>query len=609
MQPDLKTALHGMPRDREPAFAFMSRIGSVGGVSASDFGHDIGVPFPAVLDADPAALARLASLTGCDVAQLTAWTPLKTASKRRNLREQSFPSKTLLTSRIRGCPLCLRYDMENSDLPPHRAMTFRAGWLVPHVSVCVQHEHALVDLWKEVPPQARYDTAARFRQILPLVQNGAFEGEYREPTDFDTWLHGRLVDGAATDSFVDRHPLLAAATFCRLLGFALLRHEGIAPEDVAEGSDWACCQMGYEVAQQGEDAVFDALTGLNRLAEPRLGPKAVFPMLYDRLTREHARDPDFAPFRELFADHLRRTWPLGPGDTLLGEPVTERLLHSVRTAADETGIDSRRLRKLLEAAGLIDADLPDGWAVFDVEAGKDILASLTALMTAKDFAAALGMTRSQFDLLVEDDCLQPALVDATTKHVWDLRDGHRFLDTLLDRAETVDDVGAGWVHIAKSAQRLKCRPGDIVEAIEDGRITKVGRHSGADGYRSVLVWHEDVVRVLASDTAPAMTLGGFAEHIGIGQPVFVSRLIRNGHMSVTELRNPRTKALQPYVTEADAAAFHRRFATLHTLARETGETWQKLSRQLRRAGVAPFSPDGVDYGRLYLRSEAEAALR
>lgn len=609
MRTDILTALHGTPRDREPAFAFMSRIGSVGGVVASDFGGDIGIPFQAVLDAEPGGLARLSALTNSDCDLLKAWTPQKANGRRRSLHGETFPSKTLLTSRVRGCPACLREDMENSDLPAFRAMTYRADWLVPHVSVCLTHQHVLIELWREIAAQARYDTAARFRRIATQIKHRELEREYREPTDFDDWFHRRLVDGPATSSFLDRQPLHAAATFCRLLGFALLRHEGIAPNAISEGSDWACYQMGFEVAQQGEDAVFGALKSLNRLAEPRLGPKAVFPMLYDRLTREHARDPDFAPFRELFADHLRGTWPLGPGDKLLGEPVTERLLHSVRTAADQTKIDSRRLRKLLEATGLIDPDLPDAWAVFDAEAGKNILASLTALMTAKDFAAALGMTRSQFDLLVEDECLQPALVDTTTKHVWDLRDGHRFLDRLLDQAETVDDLGAGWVHIAKSAQRLKCRPGEIVAAIEDGLITRVGRLSGADGYQAVHVCHDDVVRILAVDAAPAMTLGRFAEHIGIGQPVYVKRLFQNGHMTVTEMRNPRTKALQPYIAEADAAGFHRRFATLHTLARETGETWQKLSGQLRRASVTPFSPDGVDYGHLYLRSEVDSALQ
>jgi hypothetical protein len=64
-------------------------------------------------------------------------------------------------------------------------------------------------------------------------------------------------------------------------------------------------------------------------------------------------------------------------------------------------------------------------------------------------------------------------------------------------------------------------------------------------YQAVHVCHDEVVRILAGDAAPAMTLCGFSEHIGIGQPVYVKRLFQNGHMTVTEMRNPRTKAFQP----------------------------------------------------------------
>jgi hypothetical protein len=465
MHQPFRSVLNGSPKDKEPAFAFMSRIAAIGGVAASEFGKDIGLPFQSILDGSEDGLAELARLTGCDLDNLASWTPRKFSSSRRVLKGQQFPSRSLLTSIVRGCPICLREDALDSDLPSFRAMYYRAHWLIPHVSICLEHEHPLVPLWQEVVPSVRYDTAFHFREIEPKLLSHGFDCETRDPTDFDEWLSGRL-EGAINDKYwLDQYPLNASATFCRLLGFALLRLERITTSSLAKGSEWACYQMGFEIASEGGEAILVALRKLNQLAEPRQGPKSVFPLLYDRFSHDYAEDPDFAPFREILAEHLLNTWPLGPGDELMGEPVTVRQLHSVVSAAEETGIDPRRLRKMLRASGLIDETLPDAWAVFSAKGAEHILAPLLEYMTSKDFAEFLGMTRSQFDLLVQDGILSSSLESSGTKHIWDPRQGKVFLDSLVGGAETLQQAQHGWQHISKTAQRLKIRSGDIVRAI------------------------------------------------------------------------------------------------------------------------------------------------
>jgi len=72
---------------------------------------------------------------------------------------------------------------------------------------------------------------------------------------------------------------------------------------------------------------------------------------------------DYAPFNaillEHLLEHLLETWPLGVGDELMEEPVTIRSLHSLHTAARETGVDPRRLRTMLINAGLLDGSRSD----------------------------------------------------------------------------------------------------------------------------------------------------------------------------------------------------------------------------------------------------------
>lgn len=97
--------------------------------------------------------------------------------------------------------------------------------------------------------------------------------------------------------------------------------------------------------------------------------------------------------------------------------------------------------------------------------------------------------------------------------------------------------------------------------------------------------------------------------VGIKDKGRFRTLIDAGHTPATTLRNPKTGMANIFVTAADIAAFHRRFVTMRTLSAETGRAIPGLRAELKRAGVAVFSPDGQDFGHLYMREEVEAALR
>ncbi|OUD10296.1 hypothetical protein BVC71_01935 [Marivivens niveibacter] len=595
-------------RDREPTFAIVSRLAATGGVSAVDFGQDIGVPLARVLRGDAKTLDEIAAITGIESSALGRWTPLPEGKTKREINGHLFPVRPTLTSEVRGCPSCLQDDVQQSALSAHRAMTFRSHWLVHHVTLCIRHKRPLETLWKEAAPSLRYDTAAQFANIADRIIADDAPFERRDPTPFEIWFDQRLSGQPHETTWLDDHPLHAAAVFCRLLGIALLKLHDLRLSDLRPGSEWACYHLGFETARHGEEAILKELRRLNQLAEPRLGPKAVFPVLYDRLSREHVEDTDFAVYREVLARHLMESWPLGPGDDLLGTPVTERKLHSVRTAANETGIDIRRLRKMLEAANMIDAGLPDNWAVFDAKNAKTMMDSLLTFVSAKQFYEMHHIGRSQFNLLVEDGIVQPSLQDATTKYIWDPRKGRDLVYRLLVGGEIIQQAQHGWETIGKATQRLQLRPGEIIKAIWDGRIQLVARNVQFEGYASIHVYHDEVAQVLAKEQPSAMSLEMFAKTVGIANPVYLNRLVQHGYVSTSEMRNPRTKILQRYIATKDASTFHEQFITLRILARTKGQTWQSLARQLRNAGVSTFNIDGIDFGPVYLKTEVEAAL-
>jgi len=76
-----------------------------------------------------------------------------------------------------------------------------------------------------------------------------------------------------------------------------------------------------------------------------------------------------------------------------------------------------------------------------------------------------------------------------------------------------------------------------------------------------------------------------------------------------QIINPRTGRSQHRMTPEDMAAFHRRFVTLTTLSAETGQHRNTLKAALAAGRITRFSPEGRDFGAVYLRRDVAAVLR
>ncbi|MCE6950130.1 hypothetical protein LAZ29_04250, partial [Cereibacter sphaeroides] len=101
----------------------------------------------------------------------------------------------------------------------------------------------------------------------------------------------------------------------------------------------------------------------------------------------------------------------------------------------------------------------------------------------------------------------------------------------------------------------------------------------------------------------------FGRSVGMRKGGRFLALVAAGHTPATRVKHPKLGTEILVVSEADVAAFHRRFATTTTLAAEWGEHRNTVIARLEAAGVSRFSPDGADYGALYLREDMEAVAR
>lgn len=600
-------------RKRETLASFISRTAAAFHVDAATFATDRETSFKEVIAGSKKAIETLASFN-CEVPdEVVRWSPEKVDenARVRSFRSQIFPTRALQRAEMSGCPLCLRDDLKD-DENAATSMAMRGHWLVSHLKLCTKHHHPIVPLWRESNLLLRFDSAPQLARLTHDILDGKFDCDKRNPTGFEMWLDKRLK-GTCDENWLDQFSLHAACNYCLMLGTSMLREITTAPSRVSEDDKWIVYEIGFKVASRGKTAIREALNRLQGLpGGPQDGPRKIFPKLYDRLAYDYIDDPDYDAFRDILRSHMRDTWPLGIGDELLGEPVTERRLHSVRTASLTYGIDQRRCRKLLVASGVVPSEgLPDAWQVFDATVGGRVLETVSTLVTAKDFAKGIGASRSQFDRLVADGVLTPrfsSVKDAGTKAIWDPADGVRFLESVFLGATPLRQAQHGWEHISKSASRLMVGPGVIIRAIQDRRIARIGNHADFEGYAALYVYHSEVCSVVTSGETAHQSIELFSKSVGVGQPSKMRRLILNGHTPATRMKHPKLKTQQLFVTQDDAATFHRRFYTLRTMAQAYGRTWQSMVASLREAGVNVFSPDGQDYGTLYERSIVDEIL-
>lgn len=585
---------------REPAFSFLSRTARLNGVPTRIFAGDMGLSFSKMIEGDEEQISKLAGLTGCDTDTLMAWTPRYLGGREHSFRGHVMHAKAIKESHLRGCPECLREDMAHLRGGP----ALRGDWLFRPVTLCHKHQRPLVFLWAGRDRTERYDVSARMAEISAQILAGEVDLPPREETNFDRWLATRL-EGECSTLWIDQFSLYPAAHFCELLGRAcwapkIPKWQKFSPDEV-----WHSFDLGFEVAKGGERQIREVLSDLQGIVgEPTDGPKKKFGDLYDRLSFD-LTSQDYAPFRALLRDHIAQTWPLGPGDELMGEPILERRRHSVLTAARELGMDSRRLRSLLVEARVVrptDAGRSDAWELFDVADAAPILDKIPTLVPATEFQAALSISRSQFEILRSDGFFEPHLAGSGHKPLWDVRAARRFVEDILTGAEQIYVPMHNWGDLAKTAQRLRISPGQILRMIERRQLRRIGKHMTRDGYASILVTLDEVERQLERPNTPGITIEVFARQCGL-KPASANRLVRLGHTPSTSGRNPKTKVEQAFLSSADIEAFHARFVTLRGLAVERGSTWQALRHELSAAGISPFSPDGSDYGAIYERSE------
>jgi hypothetical protein len=292
--------------------------------------------------------------------------------------------------------------------------------------------------------------------------------------------------------------------------------------------------------------------------------------------------------------------------------VTERRLHSVHTAAQEAGIGTAPMEQLLIEAGAISADDPRPAArkTFAAVPHAELLAEIPTLIGSTTLRQAMGAHQNSFEALVADGVLAPRAPGVQA--AWRLRDGLDLVAEVQARATRLAGTN-GWESLQGARARSGLGLDEILGAIRDGRL-QVGQQAGSEGWRSFRVRKAEIDRMARPRGAPTehgmIPAGAVAREVGLRDGGHFLALLAAGHSPAQRMKHPRTGVERLYMSPEDIAAFHRRFLTLRTMAMEFGTTGRgAILARIDAAGVRRFSPGGVDHGPIWLRAEAEAALR
>lgn len=607
------------PKPRETLYSYLARLAAVWRTDAPELAYDMGAPFRRLLEQDMGALetfADWAKLPPDVMTELLSWTGTRAGNVRMEFRGELYVSRALRNPIMRGCPVCLREDAAGATGPAYGAMVMRGDWQLREAMLCVRHRHPLVPLWQATAPRDRFDIGARLREIEAEILSGAFDRTVRDPSAYDLWLDRRLKDGV-DDTWLSDHPVYVVTIICRLLGQALSRGEGQEEGSVSGSAHSA----GFDALVAGEEAL---CATLDQIAASATGaadePGKAFGPLYKSLSRDYLREPGFDLFRKLLRECILDHWPIASGETVLGEILPGRRLHSLTTAAQETGTGAKVLEHFLIDVGALRADdpRPNSRRLFDAQAYAGLLAEIPTLVGPIAMRMAMGATKKELIALAESGVLNPRIRVETVKNPWRVSDGLDLVAELSAGAVTVEKNDKDWETLLLARRRSRAPLQDLVQAIRVRRLT-VGRQDGVPGFHGIVVPKSEVdvvvppfrtTRSIVIEEVPgSMAAAEFGRSVGLRDGGFFLSMIDAGHVPAFQIINPRTGRPQYRMTPDDMAAFHSHFVTLTTLSAETGQHRNTLKGILAARRITPFSPDGQDFGPVYLLADVAAVMR
>lgn len=580
--------------------------------TARTFCLDMDIGFQALVDGEAEALDRLASLANLSLGPISDAAIVRKDSE-FSLRGQGLVKPTLRRARVVVCPRCLANDLSEDRKP--WMVSGRVSWSLDPIRTCRHHRVALSEVANANAPGLLHDFA---RLVTPAIERiGRLADQVVEltPSPLEEYLLDRL-DGHRGPAWLDNLPWHAAAKTCEMIGAVVVFGRKAAIKRMTDEQWREAGEAGFEIAANGVVGIRACLDKLrSTYPESRTdpsGPQAWFGRLHTWLAGTNA--PGLDPLREIVVDMVRDIAPVSPEDRLFGRQIIERRrLHSIRTAALETGLHPKRLRRILAACEKIRPDhggLSDDRVLFSAPDAEEILLKAKHAISGREAETYLNAGRVHTKLLASEGLIRPfanpgseGLRDAA----YDTRELDAFLILLTARAEIVTGHAKPICRIPEAAKGSNCSAAEIVRAILGGDLKWVGRISGEAGYLSVLVDVSEVRKLVRGEHGNSLPLYVVQSSLKTTFAV-VDSLIRSGILPSQRAISPMNRCPYTAVQSQDLAAFRERYGSLNELAAERRMHFIRFKKEMTARGIEPAFGKPTIPATFYRRADIPSGL-
>jgi hypothetical protein len=456
---------------------------------------------------------------------------------------------------------------------------------------CGRHGIALVQIAKTHHSEA-HDFTLAVKSSIPNLERLAEEAEYRT-SRLEQHLRGRLTNGPG-DTWLDTLPWRGTAGICEMIGAVRIGGLDVHTADYSEDQWIVAGDAGFEIAREGESGLRTFWHDLQKTRVRRNrtegGPYAAFGQMF-RLLAHGSTDPAYDPVRELMRDHIIHTMPVGPDYEIFGRPVGNRVIHSVRSAHLEYGIDSKRLRRILIVSNLIPEHMylaPDDATLFNADDAKDVLRKAASSINFKEVTARLRLPRRQSAGLIENGLLKPFVRPSeipTTPFNFATEDVDAFLTSMAANAVDIEHLPEGVCDVLSAANRVRRSLAEILQLILDRKLNWIGRLINVSGLPALLV-NIDEIKSHLHPEMNGYTRSDIQRILKISQRT-IGTLVDNGYLHFTRTSHPVHGCRVSLFSKTEVTAFAATYISLVDLAAARNQKPSVVVAELEAALVEP----------------------
>ncbi|WP_220269855.1 hypothetical protein, partial [Paracoccus lutimaris] len=453
-------------------------------------------------------------------------------------------------------------------------------------------------------PRCPHDFAGRIADHRALSDAGPVVEMGENAARFARYLSDRLHghDPHNGASWLDGLPLDVAARLCENVGTLVTAGPQSHPKALDRKRMIEAGASGFAICAEGPDALSDVYESVRRRSQSLKGGFYADFGFYTRWLQRMAQPERYRQVLDNFRDFVLESYPLAPGQEVLGRSCTRRRWFTWAEIGRKYGLSSGRVARFQRALGISGDDLRRvAPGAYDTK-----LSILSSGLDRKQAARHLNVHPSGIDKLVAAGLLNHVLALPQMDKLFLPEDIDIFLTAAFANAEMVETAPAGAWPLCSIAQKATLPNADLLRAAISGRLKKVWGLRGISGLPALHLDLDEVLDAFESPPLIGLTRDDLRKQLHINCST-VSLLLKSGMIASQQFPDPRTRQSLSLIATEELGRFLDRHLPLGLMAWQLGTQAKHVAARLDRAEVWPILlPERCS--KIYLREEAAPVI-